>query len=243
VIQNPVPSLDSWRAALQDAMAAASPPGQGSAGGEYLRRGRFNAGLTSQCHRAFRTLVHRAEHVAVIAVTSPQRRDGRSTVAAGLALGIAAATEERVLLLDLDFACPAQGQIFGVRSTPGLSDCMLGNMPLRGLADAEGQVWLLPAGTRSSETVRLFDTMASGELLRACRERFRWIVADLPPLLESAQAGSWCDAADASLLVGRYRGTALGALERAARLLQSGRPTGFLMTSDSGLPQGVRRLL
>jgi len=214
-------------------MTAASPPGPGSARGECLR----------QCHHAFRTLVQSAEQAAVIAVTSPQRGDGRSTVAAGLALGIAAAADERVLLLDLDFACPAQGQIFGVRSTPGLSDWVLGNTPLRGLSDAEGQVWLLPAGTRSSETVRFFDTIASGELLRACRERFRWIVADLPPLLESAQAVPWCDAADACLLVGRYRSTAVGALERAARLLPPGRPTGFLMTSDSGLPQGVRRLL
>jgi Mrp family chromosome partitioning ATPase len=194
-----------------------------------------------RCRGAFRGLTSSADRTAVIAVTSPQRREGRSTVAAGLAMAIAAETKQRVMLLDLDLAHSSQGRLFGVRSAPGLSDYVEGGTRLRAVADADRQLWLLPSGCRNSHP--MLDPSMATALYAACRERVRWVVADVAPLLEATEAARWCAAADACLMVGRYRSTTVEALERGARLLDARQPVGFLMTSDTGLPEWVRRWL
>jgi Mrp family chromosome partitioning ATPase len=208
---------------------------------DLLRRDLFTPEFLDHCRGAFRGLNTDAERTAVIAITSPQRREGRSSVAAGLALAIATDTGQRVMLLDLDLAHASQGRLFGVRCAPGLSDYVAGAPRLRAVADGDRQLWLLPAGSRGPHAM-LDASMATG-LFRACRERVRWVIADLPPLLESEETGQWCAAADACLVVGRYRSTTVEALARSARRLDADQPAGFLMTADSGLPERIRRWL
>ena len=238
MIGTPSPiGIDDWRTALQDAMAPTpSPPPQ-----ELLRRDLFTPEFFDRCRGAFQGLTTDAERTAVIAITSPQRREGRSSVAAGLALAIAADTGQRVVLLDLDVAHASQGRLFGVRCAPGLSDYVAGAPRLRAVADGDRQLWLLPAGSRGSQAM-LDGSLATG-VYGACRERVRWVIADLPPLLDSEETARWCAAADACLVVGRYRSTTVESLARSARLLDAGQRAGFLMTADSGLPERIRRWL
>jgi len=50
--------------------------------------------------------------------------------------------------------------------------------------------------------------------------------------------------ADACILVGRYRSTALNAVSRTAELIPADCPTGFVMTQDtSRVPGWISRLL
>ena len=70
-------------------------------------RGGEALAVIERCRPLFRSL-RLPDQGATIAVTSPGRGEGRSTIAAGLALAIARETEQRVLLLDLDFAHPGQ---------------------------------------------------------------------------------------------------------------------------------------
>src|SRR5438105_5922396 len=147
--------------------------------------------VIGRCLTAFRSLIaaDRARG-AVIAVVSPNRGDGRSTIAAGLALAIGRETEQPVLLLKRDLAHPDQGAIDD-----------------------------------------------------SCRERFRWIVVDLPPAGEGPWPEPWCRDADAYLVVGRHRRTPVAALERLASRLPAARPAGFLMTADTGVAPWLRRWL
>jgi Mrp family chromosome partitioning ATPase len=242
----PSAGIEGWRSALTDAMAEAptltGPPNVAEGKRqECLRRDLFKPGFVDRCGGAFRGLTAPAQRTAVIAVTSPQRREGRSAVAAGLALAIAAQTAERVLLLDLDLAHPTQGRLFGVRSAPGLSDYVEDGRRLRAVPDDDHQLWLLPSGNRGPRP--MLEASIATSLYGACRERVRWVVADVAPLLEATEAARWCAAADACLLVGRYRSTTVEALERGARLLNTRQPVGFLMSSDSGLPEWIRRWL
>jgi Mrp family chromosome partitioning ATPase len=145
------------------------------------------------------------------------------------------------MLLDLDCAHSSQGRLFGVRSAPGLSDYVEGGTRLRAVADGDRQIWLLPAGSRGPRA--MLDASIARGVYGACRERVPWVIADLPPLLDSEEAGQWCAAADACLVVGRYRSTTVESLARSTRLLDTGQRAGFLMTADSGLPEGIRRWL
>jgi polysaccharide biosynthesis transport protein len=225
----------AWGLALDSAA-------NGGGRGETLRTDVLPPSVIDRCGTALRRLISMPELKTVIAVASPARRDGRSTVAAGLALWIARETDQRALLLDLDFAHPGQAEIFGVTSAPGLAEFVSGDEALRSVADTDGRLWLLPAGIRTNQAPPgLLQRMTAGEAYRACRERFAWTIVDLPPLLGSPEVARWCEAADARVLVARYRSTPMPALERAAHMLGGGGPTGVVLTADAGIPQWVRR--
>ncbi|HEV3462320.1 MAG TPA: CpsD/CapB family tyrosine-protein kinase [Candidatus Dormibacteraeota bacterium] len=229
-------SAQSWGIALDGATT-------GGDRGETLRMDVLPPSMIDRCGTALRRLTSIASaQSTVIAVASPGRRDGRSTVAAGLALWIARETDQRTLLLDLDFAHPGQAEIFGVTSAPGLAEFVSSEEALRGIGDADGRLWLLPAGVRTNQAPPgLLQRLRADDAYHACRERFAWTIVDLPPLLDSNEVVRWCDAADACVLVARYRSTPMPGLERAAHMLRGAGTTGVVVTADSGIPEWVRR--
>src|ERR1700682_6354763 len=82
----------------------------------WLRWRRMDWNFIARCGSAFLGLPLRPASGG-IAVVSPRREDGRSTIAAGLAAGIAQATEEATLLLDVDFYRPSQAERFSIART------------------------------------------------------------------------------------------------------------------------------
>jgi Mrp family chromosome partitioning ATPase len=182
----------------------------------------------------------------IIGVVSPHRGDGRSTVAAGLALTLARETEGPVLLVDLDVERPAQATRFGAAPEPGLRDCVDAPRRLRPVAVQVGRgLWLVPAGRGTPmESLRALEGVAGSGLLDECRASFTWTVLDLPPVLDAPSAVAPVVAgSDCCVLVGRHRGTRVDALTRTAALL--GRPVvGFALTADrSRVPAWISRCL
>jgi Mrp family chromosome partitioning ATPase len=217
----PQRTLDDWRVAIDTAMGAAT-----------WGRTPFGWRFVDDCATAFRWLRSQLPENTVIAVVSAERGDGRSAVAAGLALGIARSSEASVGLLDLDFEHPVQSRIFFVAPAPGLSDYLIDGTPLRAVSiRGNSRLCVLPAGARRGQGAWLLRELAAGGLLDACRQRFTWTVVDLPPVLENPDATLLADLADAYLLVGHHRRTKIGDIEAAARLVPAGRPTGFVMTA------------
>lgn len=110
-----------------------------------------------------------------LAVTSPIKGDGKTTVAVNLAAAIALDYEEQVLLIDADLRNPSIHSYFGVKPTPGLADYLTSNSTdimsyvqdtsLRGLR-------ILPAGKSSN---------VSSELLAT--ERMKSLVKEIPSKL------------------------------------------------------------
>jgi Mrp family chromosome partitioning ATPase len=239
-------TADVWRDALMVSSGETSGlPGFAKKPHETLGRPKIDRTFVEHCRRAFLGLAPRLGERGVIAVVSPHRREGRSTVAAGLALSIATDTDQSVLLLDLDLEHPAQGGMFSITNSPGLSDYLQGHGVLRLVSGQPNRrLWLLPAGTDVADPARLLHQLSGGDLLVACRERFDWIVVDLPPLVDHPEAAMFSAVADAHLLVGRYRASTISALRQAAALIPADRPAGFLMTADhSRIPRWLRRIL
>jgi len=241
-------AASSWRGALEEAAAGARP-----LPGGYILKPRESLGqpvgldriFVERCRAAFSNL-NRMLSQGVIAVASPHRNEGRTSVAAGLALALAHDTERQVLLADLDLRHPGQGSLFDVPDGPGLSDYIEQDAVLRLVGGGPGRrLWLLTAGTTEpAQVVRLVHQLADGEFFTGCRQAFPWTVLDLPPLLETPEAAYLAGLADACLLVGRYRRTSIHALSRASALIPAERPTGFLMTANSSrVPSWINRLL
>jgi Mrp family chromosome partitioning ATPase len=239
-------AVDTWGGAIDAVMAERiTMPGFARRPTELLGRPRLDRTFMERCRRAFLHLGPRLDGRGLIAVVSPHRTEGRSTVAAGLALSIAQDSDLPVLLLDLDLASPGQSSLFSIPPGPGLTDYLRGAPRLRLVSGGpDRRLWLMPAGTVAPDAARLLHQLAASDLFAACRERFAWIVADLGPLIDDPSAVPLSAAADGYVLVGRYRSTTLAALERTAAMLRSDRPAGFVMSSDSSrIPGWVRRLI
>jgi hypothetical protein len=70
----------------------------------------------------------------ILAVTSPLKGDGKSTVAANLAATIALDYEQQVLVIDGDLRGPSIHQFFGIESTPGLVEYLTSDSGTDGMS-------------------------------------------------------------------------------------------------------------
>lgn len=212
---------------------------------EFLDQQPFDARFAERCRQALARLIS-IEDEGILTVCSARRDEGRSSVAAALALTLARTRGHGgVLLLDLDFGHAAQADIFSIAPAPGLADYLEGRERLRAVSGGPGrQLWLVTAGTHLNDPVRLFHTLTSESMLTVFRERFQWIVIDLPPLLGNPEVVALTAQADWHVVVGRHRRTTIADLRKASQLIGHDRPAGFLLTSDSTrVPSWIRRLL
>ncbi len=116
-------------------------------------------------------------------VTSPARGDGKSSIAANLAITLAQAGSS-VLLIDANLRQPRLGALFGVPDDQGLTDLLhapdlppvpLPVVGLRGLS-------VLPAGTPTTNSPDLLASPAMARLLNQCRALADVVILDSSPL-------------------------------------------------------------
>ena len=158
----------------------------------------------------------------VIAITSANPQEGKTTVASNLALALAE-INRRVLLIDGDLRKPRLHEIFGVSNERGLSDLLGEGNPLNGggvhvTETRYAQLFLLPAGSGEGSFSNLLHSARMPELLKRMRKEFDMVVIDTPPMLHIPDARVLGRMADAVVLVVRSgettRDMALAATQR-----------------------------
>jgi Mrp family chromosome partitioning ATPase len=237
--------------ALREALAAVLEPhtkelaGYRRRPGEALGQTPLDPDFITRCRIALGRLVA-VEDEGVIAVCSARRGEGRSSVATAVAHSLSQSRADgRVLLLDLDFGHATQADFLSVAPAPGLADFLEGRERLRLVAGGPNrQLWLAPAGTNLGDRLRLLHQLAGESLIDVLREKFQWVVLDLPPLIGHPETMSLARSADWHLVVGRHRSTTFAELREVAGMLGDEKPAGFLLTGDSTrVPNWLRRLL
>jgi capsular exopolysaccharide synthesis family protein len=170
--------------------------------------------------RAIRTRIgHRDETAPVrtILITSPAAGEGKSIVAANLALAAAQEDQRNVLLLDADLRHPAVHELFGLEPVPGLSEVLSGDASLD---DAlvyvpEYRLTLLPAGSTPPFPTELLGSVGMRRTLDTLRVRFDRIVIDTPATTPLADVGTMAPLADGVVIVVRAGVTQRPALDEA----------------------------
>jgi succinoglycan biosynthesis transport protein ExoP len=188
---------------------------------------------------AFRVLRYaldgRGPQAKVVAVTSPETGDGRTTVAFGLAMAFAATRE--ALLVDADLA---RGDVatrlgMGHRASHGLPGAVRSGRITGAVVDpaleARGPVSrlsVLPAGPPMRQTWEIFDSPAFGLLLAEARERWNTTVLDAPPAgtADCRALAPWIDGYVVVISAGR---TTHAALAEALAALPSDRILGVIL--------------
>jgi succinoglycan biosynthesis transport protein ExoP len=179
----------------------------------------------AESFRGIRTWMYftaRGEHYKVIQITSPQARDGKTTLAANLAVSMAQ-SGKKVVLLDADFRKPRVHQIFGVSSTVGLASVIAGTASLKDavLPTAVAGMWVMPCGPRPENPAELLSSPAFQHLLDALRKDFDFVLVDTPPLLAVSDPSAVAARVDGVLLVVRFSKYARPNARRAKDLLTS----------------------
>jgi capsular exopolysaccharide synthesis family protein len=200
-------------------------------------------GAGAEAYRALRNnldFINFQHDIKTLLVTSAAPAEGKSTVAANLAAGLAQAGK-RVVLIACDFRKPTTHQFFGVRNQIGLSDVLTGQRSLKSALQRpldNLDLLVLTSGKIPPNPSELLGSDKMRDLLEQFKENADWVIIDTPPLLAVADGAAAARHTDGVLLVTRGGESTRDALKHAAEMVASagGRTIGAVVWGLEGLP-------
>jgi capsular exopolysaccharide synthesis family protein len=178
------------------------------------------------------------KEIATLGITSANPGEGKSTMAANLAVTLAQAGFVTALI-DADLRRPSQHRIFGVGNDRGLSTLL--SSPDRpwewgSVPTMLPNLTVVPAGPLPPNPADLLSLERMRELLTEMRHTFDVIVLDTPPVLVVSDPLIVAAHVDGMILVTKSGKTRLDALRRAAATIQAGsvRIIGVIVNQQAG---------
>lgn len=178
----------------------------------------------SEAFRAVRTSLFfntQGKQHSVIQITSPTPGDGKSTLAANLAVSIAQ-SGKRVLLVDADMRRPRQATTFGITSKTGFATVLTGESDwhdvLYDCPEIEG-LTVMPCGAKPNNPAELASSPQVKELIEEMRLEFDFVIIDTPPLLAVTDACPIAARVDGVILCIRIKKNVRVSAERATEML------------------------
>jgi protein-tyrosine kinase len=191
---------------------------------EQLKRLRVEAGIRS------------------FSITSPVKRDGKTTVAVNLAAALSLDYEEKVLLVDGDLRAPNIHRYFNVPQSPGLADYLgsSSKMKLKSLVQETflSGLRILPSGNPSHLASELLAKESMKQVMEEAQAEFPGyhIIIDSPPILSTPDPLVIARHVDGVLLVMRAGKTPRDYLTKALQSLNSDKVMGVVLNgADLGV--------
>lgn len=155
-----------------------------------------------------------------LALVSPSRGEGRSYMAANLAI-IFSQLGERTLLIDADLRQPRQHKLFKLLGAYGLSDILAGRTDLTAVTriPAFRDLSVLPAGTVPPNPAELISRSLKN-CLQQLQSQFDVILIDTPSAEQGIDAQIITSNCGGALLVARQHNTRLNDLQLLKEALQ-----------------------
>jgi capsular exopolysaccharide synthesis family protein len=143
------------------------------------------------------------KELKVIVVTSSVPREGKSTVAANLAMSMAQ-MERRVLLIDGDLHRPIQDKIWDISNNYGLSNVIVGQVEImKAIKKVMDNLDVLTSGVVPPSPASLLDSKRMASLVESFSAYYDCVIIDAPSLNLAADAATLGQMADGVLLVVR----------------------------------------
>lgn len=160
--------------------------------------------------------------VRVVQVTSPSPGEGKTMVAANLAVAFAQAGD-RVVLVGGDMRRPRMEEVIGVPLVPGLTGVLIGDVTLPQAIQSVAAVpnlSVLPAGHPPPNPSELLSGERARRLIDVLGQTYDVVVIDCPPVLPVTDSLVLARMADTTLLVISANKTSKRSLTRAVELLR-----------------------
>jgi capsular exopolysaccharide synthesis family protein len=166
----------------------------------------------------------------IVAVTSAVRGEGKSTVAANLALAEAQAGR-RVVLVDADMREPRLHQFFGLSNAYGLSTVLSRNANEAGLHVQTGPLGMhiLTSGPTPPDPAGLLDSPRMAQLMRAFHAQADITILDSPSILDAPDAIVLQQHVHGLIVVIDIQHTPFKALDHALASLQPAKALGTVL--------------
>ena len=198
------------------------------------------------------------DEIKTVLITSSVEQEGKSTVAANLAIALAR-SGKRTCLVDLDLRRPYLDRFFHLLHRRGITDVALGNAtldealiefdlvtgrqgrhsaPLERSAEATdgdpGRLDVLVSGPLPPDPGEFVGTRRLADILTALRSRYDIVVLDSPPLLRVGDAMTLSARADGLIVLTRLNAVQRPMLRELSRMLDSAPATklGYVVTGS-----------
>ncbi len=198
--------------------------------------------LLEECFSILRTnlrFAKDAENIHVIAVTSPGKNEGKSTIAFGLAKSLAE-DGQTVLLLDCNLRSPSIDKLGNYESGRGLVNILINNVIPAEVVVGDSEFTnldIILAGPIPPNPVELIGSIKMKNLLASVKDHYDYVLLDTPGLSLVPDAGILSNYADGTILIvekGRTQGEDIQtSLNRIDHL--NGKVLGFVLNDIKGL--------
>ena len=162
----------------------------------------------------------------MIAVTSSQPLEGKTTTACNLAVALALGGS-RVMLIDADMRRPGLHRTLGLQNEVGLSHVLTGQARVREAVQrtSEPNLYVMTAGRTPPNPSELLSSARMQNLIANLKAGpFDWVIIDTPPVLAVTDAVIIAPYVSGLVFVVGAEMTRRAHAERAIQTIQSGRP-------------------
>ena len=168
-----------------------------------------------------------------IMITSVGKAEGKTLTSINLALTIAMEMHQTSLLVEADLKEPNMRRYFGFRGEAGLSDYLLGGAALPDLLLTIGidRFVMLLGGKSIPNSAEILGSPKMQSLVTEMRNCYldRYVIFDLPPLLECSDPLIFAEYVDAILLVVEAGKTTTNHVKKAVDLLEGKNILGWVL--------------
>jgi capsular exopolysaccharide synthesis family protein len=179
-----------------------------------------------------------------ILVSSGLPQEGKSFVAANLAISFGRHKAARVLLIDGDMRRATLHKLFGCSGGPGLTEYLAGKSTISDimqrpkpteaghpLPNGLSSLTFIPGGTEHNKAADLSGNRRFDRLIEAVSPFFDWIIVDSSPVNLVSDGVNLARACDAALLVARGAVTKYEVAQRAMTELKATKILGFVLNA------------
>jgi len=162
----------------------------------------------------------------IIAVTSTQPLEGKTTTACNLAVALALGGS-RVMLIDADMRRPGLHRTMGLQNEIGLSHVLTGQARVREAVQrtTEPNLYIMSAGRTPPNPSELLSSSRMQNLIANLQAGpFDWVIIDTPPVLAVTDAVIIAPYVSGLVFVVGAEMTRRSHVERAIAIIQSGKP-------------------
>lgn len=169
-----------------------------------------------------------------IMITSAEPNEGKSFVAANLAVTVAKSVDSHVLLIDCDLRNPTVHKIFGLSGgEPGLSDLLSKKIDIKSALykTPVDKLTVLPAGNIPDNPTELLSSSRMVALIEEVKSRYsdRYIIIDSPPPLLAAETMAISSLVDGVIIVVRHEKTNRNTVKKVVNSFQKDKIVGLVL--------------